>query len=439
MTDLVTLFLARKDDVTPADKKAAVGEYGDVTYADEENKKYPLDTERHIRSAWSYINMPKNAAKYDDGGKAVKRRIIAAWKKKIDKAGPPAVEQNTAQFFLMDSYVSTKPGDPYRLFKFGRIYKNGVAHDITPESAKQFKLPHFDPPIKLGSHEDAAPAGGHIKRLEVREDGLWAIPEMTDKGAKALADGDYRYQSPEVIWESGAIEDPKTGELMPGPFIVGDALLHTPHLGNEAALYSYEPQPIEEGDDMNGQSFTVPQSLWDKFQAWMDSLGNNGGDNKSGIDPEKYAAAIKEQNELKAKVDAMEAAKAHESEVMSIVTDLHAERFGAMFKSEVVAKEAAEIFSTMKKEQRDWVLQKFAALAGQIDFANSVIGKEFGIETRTETDPVAAFTAVIADKQKSDKLSFSAALKAASAEHPDMAEAYNTAMQARAKRSRKEE
>jgi phage head maturation protease len=58
--------------------------YGDVTYADPKNGKYPLDSEAHCRAAWSYINMPKNAAKYPLNGvtlSEVKDRIRAALKK----------------------------------------------------------------------------------------------------------------------------------------------------------------------------------------------------------------------------------------------------------------------------------------------------------------------------------------------------------------------
>jgi len=58
--------------------------YGDVTYADPKNGKYPLDTEAHCRAAWSYINMPKNAAMYPLNGvtlSEVKDRIMAACKK----------------------------------------------------------------------------------------------------------------------------------------------------------------------------------------------------------------------------------------------------------------------------------------------------------------------------------------------------------------------
>lgn len=84
---------AKREDVSAADRKRAVGEYGDVTYADEENKKYPIDTPAHIRAAWNYIRMPRNASKYPDKGAAIKRKVISAWKKKIDSKGPPAARK----------------------------------------------------------------------------------------------------------------------------------------------------------------------------------------------------------------------------------------------------------------------------------------------------------------------------------------------------------
>jgi HK97 family phage prohead protease len=70
-----------------ADKKP----YGDVTYADPENGKYPIDTEAHARSAWSYINQEKNASQYPMNGVTlaeVKAKIMAACKRfGIDVAG----------------------------------------------------------------------------------------------------------------------------------------------------------------------------------------------------------------------------------------------------------------------------------------------------------------------------------------------------------------
>lgn len=82
--------ISKRKDVSP---KEGEHEYGDVNFADETNKKYPLDSPSHVRSAWSYINMPKNAAKYSsEEVAAIKKKIAAAWRDKIDKAGPPSAE-----------------------------------------------------------------------------------------------------------------------------------------------------------------------------------------------------------------------------------------------------------------------------------------------------------------------------------------------------------
>lgn len=64
--------------------------YGDVTYADpgyRGRKRYPIDTEQHIRAAWSYINMPKNASKYT-------AEQLSAIKSKIKKAMTGTVGAN---------------------------------------------------------------------------------------------------------------------------------------------------------------------------------------------------------------------------------------------------------------------------------------------------------------------------------------------------------
>jgi hypothetical protein len=76
----VTLLEEVPAPTAEADKKP----YGDVPYADPGKqsdgvKRYPVDTAAHAKAAWSYINMPKNAAKYSAADlKAIKGRIKAA-------------------------------------------------------------------------------------------------------------------------------------------------------------------------------------------------------------------------------------------------------------------------------------------------------------------------------------------------------------------------
>jgi hypothetical protein len=71
--------IEQREDVSP---KEGLREYGDVKFADPVNNKYPIDSEEHVRAAWSYINHEDNAAKYDkDEVKQIKDRIKRAAKK----------------------------------------------------------------------------------------------------------------------------------------------------------------------------------------------------------------------------------------------------------------------------------------------------------------------------------------------------------------------
>lgn len=93
--EAVLAKIAKRPDVDPKEGK---DKYGNVEYADPKNKKYPLDTTKHIKAAWSYIHMPKNAAKYSsEDADAIKSKIASAWKDEIDKDGPPEAEKVLAE------------------------------------------------------------------------------------------------------------------------------------------------------------------------------------------------------------------------------------------------------------------------------------------------------------------------------------------------------
>ena len=71
--------ITKREDVNPKEGKE---QYGDVDYADEKNKKYPLDTEKHVRAAASYWGMPKNKEKYSpEDQKTITSKNEAAKKK----------------------------------------------------------------------------------------------------------------------------------------------------------------------------------------------------------------------------------------------------------------------------------------------------------------------------------------------------------------------
>lgn len=263
--------------------------------------------------------------------------------------------------YLLDSYVFTQAGEPFRLFPFGTLVKNGKMREITRELAQMFKLPHFRPPIKLGSHKDETRAGGHIVGLEVRDDGLYAIPEYTDEGRAALERGDYRYHSPEIIWD-GYLEDPTTGDPIEGPLIIGDALLHTPHLGESAALYRVDigDKTMTTHDDM--VSVSLLERLRDFFAAPQYEQEPEPQPEPQTIDPEpvetfaaEYQAAQAQVDQLTAQLAEMQSAQARGERIAHFATELAA--LGDV--------ELCELLADLPEEAAEALTVKFRALAEQ--------------------------------------------------------------------------
>lgn len=79
--------MEKRDDVY---SERGLHKYGNVTFADTVNNKYPIDTPEHIRAAWSYIHMSRDLEKYNSKDlKTIEDRIIKAWKEQINPQGPP--------------------------------------------------------------------------------------------------------------------------------------------------------------------------------------------------------------------------------------------------------------------------------------------------------------------------------------------------------------
>jgi hypothetical protein len=74
--------ISHREDVSAADRKRTVAEYGKVTYADAKNKKYPIDTPEHVAAAARYFGKGKNRAKYSaEEAALIDKRIRRAEKK----------------------------------------------------------------------------------------------------------------------------------------------------------------------------------------------------------------------------------------------------------------------------------------------------------------------------------------------------------------------
>src|SRR5689334_23545495 len=140
-----TLFSAadRTDSPNP---KEGTSKYGDVKFADEKNKKYPIDTEEHIRAAWNYINKENNAGKYSSEDLAtIKNKIVAAWKDKIDKAGPPSVDKKSMDFSYAKSLGIVVPENALAVKYVGRDTIKGYTFLWGHPEKRDIEMEYFNP------------------------------------------------------------------------------------------------------------------------------------------------------------------------------------------------------------------------------------------------------------------------------------------------------
>ncbi len=169
-----------REDVNP---KAGVAEYGSVAFADAKNKKYPIDTEDHIRAAWNYISKDANAAKYDpDEVAQIKAKIVSAWKKTIDKAGPPSAGKAVDDAWLHIDGGAIKAADGDTIGGLAVLYATKSTHDLEKDfydKDTDLWLNHWGWPRPITYHHgmDAGtrddPVIGHWTKATVTDEGVW--------------------------------------------------------------------------------------------------------------------------------------------------------------------------------------------------------------------------------------------------------------------------
>lgn len=322
-------------------------------------------------------------------------------------------------FSLADVFVATRPGTPYLWLPIGPLKKGDKDRTVTAELAAKFKLPHFQPPIKLGSHEETTPAGGHIVGFEVRADGIWVTPSLVPNGEKALADGAYKYHSPEIIWEDGRIQDPVSGKMIEGPFIMGDAFLHTPHLGERAALYS----ALTKENNMT-ETMTVPTSWFERLFTKPEPTQPDKNGTEVDIDALKVKAT--KADELQTELDTLKANATKTAQLTALTTELSdVKKYGALFGGEA-AKTYAEHFSAVPEAVREPILQKFRAMSAQLDEAKLAgwhPGKT-GEEGAGQANATELFDAAVKTIAKEKNISYAQATIVAIKEKKELFDAY---------------
>ena len=273
---------------------------------------------------------------------------------------------NVETEFLVDIYTGVLKASTktvrIRMFPFGKIHKGDKVFELTPEVAGTFRLPHFKPPLKLGSHNDATPSGGSFTGLEVGVDGLYGLVSLNEEGMRSIEKREYRYHSPEIVMGGKGIQNPKTGEFLEGPLLVGAALLHNPHLGEDAALYSVEPTIIDRGTKMAEGQTSVPTPLWEVFMTWFKGQGEAGvtevQDTNPDGQPDKYEAQIAgkdtEITALKAEVAGMQEAQTLQERIEHFTSEVEGE-----------SDEVYTLLAELSEDDAKFLVTRFKALKAE--------------------------------------------------------------------------
>ena len=324
----------------------------------------------------------------------------------------PQEARLTNRMFLVDEFGNS-PAEAIRLFEFGEIWKDGKHRDFTREFAEQMTLPHYTPAIKLGSHNDETKSGGVIKALEVREDGLYGIPEYNENGQEAIEQKHYNFHSPEVIWD-GWMENPKTGEPIEGPLIVGLALLHDPHLGQSASLYSAVKPYTRKSEDhteiniMTTEKLVeVPVGFFEKIEAMVEKFTSKKEEEPQ--EPrEDFEAIQSERDDFKSKFEALKE-KEEKANALAKVKELFSSTEHGKAFSEIGTVEAnVDMLAGMTDEQQAWVTEQLKGLSAQADGITEEIG-DLGDEAAKE--PKDVLNAEVEKYASENKVDYNEALK----------------------------
>lgn len=147
------LRIAKREDVSP---KEGVKKYGSgAGFADEKNKKYPLDTKEHVEAAAHYWGMPKNREKYSAADQKTITAKIEAAKKKFGvgetKSAPAGYSEEYVRAAIAE--LLREPRDPARLHRafkpeilkgelapgvVGRVAGIALVYDVVDEHGTSF-------------------------------------------------------------------------------------------------------------------------------------------------------------------------------------------------------------------------------------------------------------------------------------------------------------
>jgi 2'-5' RNA ligase len=163
--------------------------YGDVKYADpgyqsDGKKRYPLDTDKHVRAAWSYISQPDNAAKYQPTQlKQIKSRIRRAMAK-IGATVTDAKGSDADTITAADALMATSPNGWQGVLTVEGV-ESGDGRMFAPNA-----LSWDEPPLPLMWQKETSHGGKSDVSVRVGSiDKIWREPDAGGRADINLING----------------------------------------------------------------------------------------------------------------------------------------------------------------------------------------------------------------------------------------------------------
>ncbi len=138
-------------------------------------------------------------------------------------------------------------GQPFRVFPIGTFKRGDRTIDLTPERLQEMKAnydaqrPRWKIPIYAGHPTETnpdPPKFGNVASLELRSDGLYAVPEYTDDGQKLINSQAYQYISPGVLWGIGGSKYVDEQGVEYDNTLDHISLTNRPFFGSKTAMFS---------------------------------------------------------------------------------------------------------------------------------------------------------------------------------------------------------
>jgi phage I-like protein len=216
--------IAKREDTSPSEGKS---KYGDVTFADEKNKKYPIDTEAHVRAALSYWGNPDNRAKYSaEDQKTIGAKIRAAAKKfgiAVEDKKTEAQQLVSCDFSSHQFENGTTPGEivymPKGVWNIS-TQQGQKTVEVTADTAARLQASlnerEQEPRPYAGfGHDEKGPASFLPKAFKWDEQkGVVLEVDWTQAGKAAVEGRNYSYFSPSFMLSGRQVAGlPSHGEV----------------------------------------------------------------------------------------------------------------------------------------------------------------------------------------------------------------------------------